>query len=163
MGKKPESSGKSSPLKSSRLFKVLVYQSVGFLAIIALCWLDESLNLAGLIFENVPGLQNFQQSALKMLLVLTVWLLVSRSTQRLWDRINYLESFLRVCSWCHKIDYDGKWVPLEEFLEHRYDTTTTHGICPVCYEQQQTLLLRQQEEKLKQASDSGATATGQAG
>jgi hypothetical protein len=136
--------------KSSRLAKVLAYQSLGFLAIIALCWLDESLNLAGLIFENVPGLQNFQQSALKMLLILAVWLLVSRSTQRLWDRIHYLESFLRVCSWCHRIDYKDKWVPLEEFLEHRYDTTTTHGICPTCFEQQQAIIKRAKAERLNE-------------
>ena len=144
---------------SKRLGKVLAYQSLGFIAIIALCWLDESMNLAGLVFQNVACLQNFHESALKMLLILAVWLLVSRSTQRLWDRINYLESFLRVCSWCHQIDYNGKWVPLEEFLENRYETTTTHGICPTCLEQEQATLMREKAERLKATASANSQPT----
>jgi len=34
---------------------------------------------------------------------------------------------MRVCAWCRRIDYHGRWMPLEEFLQQGFDTPTTHG------------------------------------
>jgi hypothetical protein len=129
--------------KPSRLAKVILYQSLGFLSIIALCDLDEVLKLPSLIFSDHPFVLLFRRSMLEMLLVLAVWLLVSASTRRILDRIRYLEKFMRVCAWCRRIDYQGKWMPLEEFIRQGFDTPTTHGICKDC--------LRQQNEAMEQA------------
>jgi hypothetical protein len=112
--------------------KVLIYQSTGFVAIIVLCWLDEWLSLTSLLLQGNGYLSDFRESAVKMLLVLAVWLLVTGSTRRLLDRVRYLEGFMRVCAWCQRIDFKGRWMPLEEFFQQGFDTPTTHGICPHC-------------------------------
>ena len=120
--------------QTSRLGKVLSYQSFGFLAIIALCWLNSLLGLPALVLNGDIGGSDFQSPVLQMLLILAVWLLVSASTRRNLQRLQYLEEFLRVCAWCRRIDYHGEWMWMEKFLAMGFDTPTTHGICEECLE-----------------------------
>jgi len=117
--------------------KVLVYQSVGFCVLIGLSWLDEWLGVSGLIHgPGRPPVFDLRECMLRMLLILAVWLLVLSSTRRVLARLRHLEEFLRVCSWCRRIDFKGSWMPLEQFLHQGFDTPTTHGICDACMEVQ---------------------------
>jgi hypothetical protein len=120
--------------QTSLLAKVLSYQSFGFLAIIALCWLNSLLGLPSLILEEQIGVADLKSPILQMLLILAVWLLVGSSTRRTLERLKYLEQFLHVCAWCHRIDCKKEWMPMEKFLEQGLNTTTSHGICPECLE-----------------------------
>jgi len=124
------------------LLKVTQYQSLGFLAIIALTWLDELVTLPSLIFGHTSLITDFRESALKMLLVLAVWFLVACSTRRLLAQLRYLEGFMRICAWCHHIDFKGEWISLEDFLRKGFDTPTTHGICPGCLAREKAALAR---------------------
>lgn len=128
--------------KNTQLTRIVLYQHIGFLIIILISYLNELLKLPSLIFSDKPFAFVFRRSTLEMLLILAVWLLVSRSTGRLLQRVRHLESFLRVCSWCRRIDYKGEWMPLETFMEQGYDTPTTHGICPDCLQKQKAAIER---------------------
>jgi hypothetical protein len=75
-----------------------------------------------------------------MLLILAVWLLVNGATRRVLDRIRYLENFTKVCAWCRRVDFEGHWLPLEDFLKTGFDSTTSHGICKDCLEQKKAAL-----------------------
>lgn len=116
--------------------RIFLYQSIGFLAIIALAWLDEVLGLSTLIFGNHPYLPELHVSILVMLFTLAVWLLVARATRRALERLRYLEGFMIVCAWCRRIEYHGRWMPLEEFLQQGFDTPTSHGICRECLDRE---------------------------
>ena len=59
-----------------------------------------------------------------------------RATPTLVGRLHYLEGFLRLCAWCRKLHADNEWIPLEEFMQRRFDTRTSHGICPACKAEQ---------------------------
>ncbi len=139
----------------SRLNKLVMYQNLGFLAIIVLCYLDELLKLPALIFSNHPFDFVYRRSTLEMLLFLAVWLLVSGSTRRLLKRVRQLEDFMRVCAWCRRIDYKGEWMRMEDFMQQGFDTPTTHGICPECLQRQQAALERSKERARK--SEAAAT------
>jgi hypothetical protein len=128
---------------------VLRVQSVGFLAIIAFSWFNESVDLRSLIFGNHPYISDYRESALEMLLVLAVWFLVVGATRRVIQRVHYLEGFPRVCAWCHHISFKSRWVRMEEFLKREFDTPTTHGICPSCAQKQKAAIL----EARKAATD----------
>ena len=117
---------------SVRPAKVLLCQSAGFLAIIAVCLFDELVRLSSLLFGEGSYLVDFRESALKMLLILCVWLLVGGSTRRILARAQQLEQFMKVCAWCHRIEHDGRWMPLEDFLKFGLDRPTSHGICHDC-------------------------------
>lgn len=124
----------------------MVYQNLGFLGIMILCYLDELLKLPQLIFSGHTFDVVFQRSTLEILLILGVWFLVSRSTHRSLERIQYLEKFMRLCAWCRRINSKGEWITMEQFMEQSFDTPTTHGICPVCLEKQKAAA-----EKIKEA------------
>ena len=128
--------------------KIVLYQNLGFLGVIVLGFLDDLLKLPALIFSDHPFSFLFQRTTIEMLLVLMVWFLVSRSTRRVVERINYLEKFMRVCAWCRRINYNGEWMRIEEFMRQGFDTPTTHGICKECLERQQASI-----EKAKHARE----------
>lgn len=49
--------------------------------------------------------------------------------------VRELKGLLPVCAWCHQIrDEEGRWHPMEVFLEQRTRASATHGICPTCLE-----------------------------
>lgn len=143
----------SLPMKNnSQLTKIEMYQNLGFLGIIVLCFLDDLLHLPSLIFSDHPFAFVFRRSTLDMLLVLGVWFLVSRHTRRILVRVQYLEKFMRVCAWCRRIHFKGEWMPLEEFMRQSFDTPTTHGICKDCLHQQEIAIARAKEARKKAAA-----------
>jgi hypothetical protein len=126
--------------KNSQLSKIELYQNLGFLVIILLCFLDDLLQLPRLIFSDHPFAFVYRRSTLDILLVFGVWFLVGRSTRRILERVHYLEKFMRVCAWCRRIHFKGEWMPLEEFMRQSFDTPTTHGICSECLRRQQIII-----------------------
>src|SRR5260221_6595622 len=111
--------------KNSQLTRIVLYQSLGFLGIIALSYLDDLVRLPSLIFSDHPFAFMYRRSMLDMLLVLGVWFLVSASTRRILERVRYLEKFMRVCGWCRRINYNGEWMRLEGIIRHGLYTATT--------------------------------------
>jgi|NGEPerStandDraft_6_1074524.scaffolds.fasta_scaffold00634_6 hypothetical protein len=111
--------------------KLIWYEAMGFGTIIAISWLDELIGLPQLLFggASVPNWkESVLESGITLLVAIPTLLLSSRLTRRLYR----LEGFLRLCAWCRKVELDGRWVPVEEFLLARLDTVTSHGMCPDC-------------------------------
>src|SRR3974390_2813473 len=127
--------------------KILLYQSVGFLAIITLSWLDELTGLSSLLLGDFHAIPEFHVSILEMLFVLVVWLLVANSTRRVLERVRYLEGFMKVCAWCRRIEYKDEWISLEKFMEQGFDTPTTHGICTKCLDLQKTAAAQARQKR----------------
>ena len=123
------------------LTRIIIYQNLGFLGIMTLCYLDDLLQLPSLIFSDHPFVILHRRTTLEMLLVLGVWFVVTASTRRILNRIRYLEEFMRVCAWCRRIDSGGEWMPLEQYFSREFSTKTSHGMCPEC--------VRQMEAKLR--------------
>lgn len=43
-------------------------------------------------------------------------------------QIGKLHSFVTVCAWSKRVQYEGKWVPLEEYMMKRFGVRISHGI-----------------------------------
>jgi hypothetical protein len=112
--------------------RLLVYPTVGFLAIIALCWLDEYLSLTYRLFGGPLVAPSWREASFETVFALIVGSLVLHSIRKLTARLFYLERFVRVCAWCRKINYGDQWVQFEQFLELDSETRTSHGVCPEC-------------------------------
>ena len=137
--------------QNSQLTRIILYQNLGFLVILVNCYLDDLLRLPSQIFSDHPFAFVFSRSTVNFLLVLGVWFLVSVATRRIFERIRYLEKFMRVCAWCRRINFKGEWMPLEEFMRQGFDTPTTHGICTKCFSEQEAAI-----EKARKARDNAA-------
>ncbi|MGC3956879.1 MAG: hypothetical protein QM813_02595 [Verrucomicrobiota bacterium] len=103
--------------KGNKLSKVFLYQNLGFLTVIALGFLDEMTRLSSLVFGDAARAWEFRRSTLAMLLVLSVWFLVSMSTRRILDRLRYSRKFhprLRLVSshqFQERVDHHGAIPP----------------------------------------------------
>jgi hypothetical protein len=126
--------------KKLRPAKVLLSQGMGFVALIAISWVNELIDLRSLVLGDHPYISDFRESTLEMLFVLAVWLVVYGSTNRMLARMNQLEGFLHLCSWCRRIGTKGRWMSTEEFFDRRFDTKTSHGICEECMKEQEAAL-----------------------
>jgi len=123
----PEVSRESATRRRSST--IVVYEILGFVAIIALSWINELLGLPSLIF-GTDHLGGWHESLLETSIILLVAIPVVILTRRLVVRLHYLEEFLRLCAWCRKLHLDGEWVPVEEFVQRKFDTQTSHGNLP---------------------------------
>jgi len=114
--------------------RLLLYESLGFVLLITVSWLDELMGLPALLFGSAVQ-PNWYEAALETVIIFgaaipTLWL-----TRRLVRRLVYLEGFLHVCAWCRKINVnDDQWMPMEEYFKTELNTKTTHGICQECSE-----------------------------
>lgn len=110
---------------------VLIQQNIGFSILIALGWTTEFLDLAHILYGASSGFE-WSRVIARTFVVCLIWLFVHFTTRRLLDRLYYLEDFLRICSWCRKVDHDGRWLTMEQYFGARFNTETSHGICPEC-------------------------------
>jgi hypothetical protein len=110
---------------------ILRRQASGFLLIIVVTWLAEIFHVPHYLFGGTPEF-NWPRVLLRTIVVVAVWGWVYWSTRRLLQRLHRLEKFLLVCSWCRKVGDQGSWMTLEEYFGQKFDTQTSHGICPEC-------------------------------
>jgi CHASE3 domain sensor protein len=43
-------------------------------------------------------------------------------------RIRQLQNIITICAWTQKVNFNGKWMPMEEFLWRRFRVKVSHGI-----------------------------------
>lgn len=67
--------------------------------------------------------------------VLRMRLRVAERILGLTERVQRLESFLPICTYCKKVRDDRKyWQQIEAYFRDRSGTRFSHGVCPQCYE-----------------------------
>lgn len=119
----------------SQFNTVLYIQFIGFALLLLVSWLERSVFLFSddTIFSWFhPG--TWHEAILESVLIIIVGFVVSIYSRKVLKRLHYLESFLRVCSWCRRLNLDGKWVSMEEYLKDAGGIDCSHGICEDCSE-----------------------------
>ena len=114
---------------------ILRGQAIGFSLLLAIMWTAELLRLPQHFFGGSPEIV-WLRILIRTGVLLVIWLIVHLTTSRLLKRLHELEEFLRVCSWCRKVDDRGDWLTMEEYFDTRFHTGTSHGICPACAKEQ---------------------------
>jgi len=49
-------------------------------------------------------------------------------------RIRQLQSIITICAWTQKVNFNGKWMPMEEYLWRRFRVKVSHGISEQAFE-----------------------------
>ena len=49
-------------------------------------------------------------------------------------RIRQLQSIITICAWTQRVNFNGKWMPMEEFLWRRFRVKVSHGISEEAFE-----------------------------
>jgi hypothetical protein len=98
-------------------------------------WTAELLHLPNRVFGDSTEAM-WPRIAVRSTAVIVIWLIVHLTTSRLLKRLHELESYLRICGWCRKVNDHGEWLTLEDYFDSRFQTGTSHGICPECSKRQ---------------------------
>src|SRR5882724_317258 len=129
MFEKNEAKAVKRPKKTST--GILWVEAAAFSTLIGLSWLTEALRLPQALFGEQFN-PNYHRAALRSIIILMIWSWVYLVTRRLLKRLHHLEEFLRVCGWCRKVCDQNEWMDMERFFNSKFDTKTTHGMCPDC-------------------------------
>jgi hypothetical protein len=120
-------------MPQSLIDKGMTFETIGFLVVILLIWANEIVDLPHRVLgapESGPYLR-LEEAALESGIVALVGLVAIYLRFRSLRRIAHLESFLRLCAWCRRVETEEGWVPVETYLSS-HGAETTHGICPTC-------------------------------
>src|SRR5262249_44849257 len=49
-------------------------------------------------------------------------------------RIRQLQNIITICAWTQRVNYNGKWMRMEDFLWHRFRVKVSHGISEEAFE-----------------------------
>lgn len=102
--------------------KVILFEELGFLAAIVICWLTELID---------PPF-SFTQVIIETFSITLLGYLIISATSDLIKRIKYLEGFVVICSECKQVKIKEKWRPFEELVVYKSDIRMSHSICPPC-------------------------------
>ena len=125
--------------------QILWYESIGFLLLIVLSWLNKLVRLPHVLFGTGKHESLFHEAMMETFVMVGVWLVVILFTKRLLGRLHYLEGYLRVCAWCRKVGHEDGWATLENYFAQGFDIDASHGMCPECQQ-------KWQEESKKHAA-----------
>lgn len=110
---------------------ILWIEAFGFSLLIMLSWLTEAIRIPHYLFGE-PFAPDWHRAMLRTAVISLIWLWVHLATKRLLERLHYLEKFLRICGWCRKVCDHDEWLTMEQYFNSKFDTRTTHGMCPEC-------------------------------
>ena len=119
--------------------RILLYQNIGFSLIIIISWLDELIGLPTLIMGTAHD-HIWGEAVLETIVVFMVWIPVNIFTRILLKRLFYLESLVKMCAWCRRVEYENKWYTMEQFYKLGFNTSVTHGICHDCLKKEENTL-----------------------
>ena len=111
---------------------ILLLELIGFGGVLLLLWLDEYVDVPFRYLGAVKTPARPQEFWFEAVAVLLLGIAVVAATLWVFRRLRVLEDFIRVCSWCRKVEVAGKWVSFEDYMKLQHDVKSTHGICPEC-------------------------------
>jgi hypothetical protein len=114
--------------------KALLWQSLGFLIVVVLTWSDALFDLAHVLLGFQNRAMDLNRTVITTLVLLLLWVFSAYEVYRVVSRLSYLESFLHVCAWCRRIEYNNRWLSLEAHFAEKTGREASHGICPECAE-----------------------------
>jgi hypothetical protein len=120
------------PKQSVYWQKALLWQSLGFLILVVLTWSDAIFDLAHAILGLPHQAVDINRTAITTAVIVLLWIFSAYKIYLIVSRLSYLESFLHVCAWCRKIEYNDRWLSLEAHFEQKTGGQVSHGVCPEC-------------------------------
>ena len=97
-----------------------------------LTWSDGIFDLAHAILGLPHRAGDINRTAIATVVLVLLWMFSAYKIYLVVSRLSYLESFLHVCAWCRKIEYNDRWLSLEAHFAQKTGGKVSHGICPEC-------------------------------
>jgi hypothetical protein len=116
----------------ARARRILLVESVGFVALILLSWMDELLRLPRILFGDAT-LPNWHESAIESALIVVVWIVVFVLTKRMLKRFEDFTARINRCNYCRQLEQGfHRYASLEDYCEKELGVNITYGTCSTC-------------------------------
>lgn len=113
--------------------RVIFLELLGFLAIIALIWIDQVFDIPHRFLGAPATLVNWKESILESIVIVLIGGRIVHHTHLLFQRMRYLEGMLPVCASCKKIRIGtDDWQQIETYIRDRSEAEFSHSLCPDC-------------------------------
>jgi len=109
----------------------------GFIGLIVVFALDQFWDLPARSFGALLRPMRPHEFSAKVIAVLLLFILVLSVLRQTIHRIHRLSDMLTMCAWCRRVSMNGEWVSIDQFLQHRANTSSSVGVCPDCYSKSQ--------------------------
>ena len=107
---------------------------IGYIFAVGMTVIKLSFNF---FWNNQLALEPEIINAVIMVIVLLFIAYITGRAVRLTHEARLLHGILPICSFCKKIcDRNGKWHPIETYIEMHSNANFSHGICPECAKRQ---------------------------
>jgi hypothetical protein len=116
---------------------IIWLEIVLFMLVLATQWLDEFIDLPHRLFNAAPTPYRIEEYIFESVSVVIVGIIIVLITVVLMKRLERVEEFVRVCSWCKCVFLNDRWVNFEVYLHQQQDLHSTHGICETCLHKMQ--------------------------
>lgn len=112
--------------------RIVLCESLGFIMVIIILWLDEIIDLPHRIFGAPATPANYTESIFETFMILPLACMIIFLTIKLLKRIKVLEGILPICSFCRKIRIHGEWIILDSYIRDHSEADFSHSVCPSC-------------------------------
>ncbi len=84
------------------------------------------------VYVDTPGPMHFSflNALIRVGVLLLFAYLVARTARQTRELRRRVDGFVTMCAWSRTIEYQGRWVSVEEYLKLRFNLDVTHGISP---------------------------------
>lgn len=121
-----------SRLKLKALNYVAFWQFMGFILLLCLVWVNETMDLPNLFFGIPHSELNIFRACVMSSAVLLCAVIVVGNTYL--QQKHIIRGLLTVCSSCRKIKVNEKaWEEMDEYASDHSLAAFSHGLCPDCY------------------------------
>ena len=134
--------------------RVVVYEAIAFVFLVIFIWLDEVIDIPHLLLGAQSTPLNWKEALFESLTIAFVGVLIVNVTNKLFQRMIYLEGTLSICANCKRIrDDKGNWRQIESYIQDHSDARFSHGICEECSDKLYGDKTWYQEMKKKQENE----------
>ena len=115
--------------------QIIIYEIIGFSAILLLIWLDEFIDIPYLLLGAEATPVNWRESLFESVCIVILGVIIIQFTHKMLQRMKHLEGILPICASCKRIrDKNGTWHQIESYVSERSEAEFSHGLCPDCAE-----------------------------
>ena len=119
-------------IKLSAFSYVALWQFLGFILLLCLVWVSETMDLPNMFFGIEHSSMNIFRACVLSAAVIICAIIVVGNTYL--QQKHIIRGLLMVCSTCQKVKInEEEWKHMDEYITEHSLAAFSHGLCPECY------------------------------
>lgn len=115
--------------------------------LIGMTWMNEFADLPHHLMGAQSTPVNWRESLQESLIIFGIGFIFDRWFKRYVHHLKkHLDGMYTICSFCHSVRIQGRWISIEDWMTSESETEVSHGLCPECLQREYPQLYVQMVE-----------------